>query len=318
MAITPTFSHAVQNAFAVNGLRQDVPQTSTGTDVNYEQGYTNAYQLPLDEGGRPIEMLKMNEIFYQAYAAIKEIQALLISGQFTAEEANSLAATLPITAGGTGATTAAQARTNLGIIDVAPYNPKVKFSPAVFSQGQTYSFNAIIGAFSRLFGGAWVAGDMFPIVYSQGTTYGYGFFKVDTAGTFSLLYGGSSAQIVNGVNLEMPISIYGDGIATTATGGGGQPAPEPITISLDGTGAYQETRQIESGYTLLALSLTLSTGEITGVEISFNGNPIISSGQTMSGTFEEYAELNGQAGTLEINILTQDSGVVRTGSITIS
>lgn len=325
MAITPNFTHLINIPFAENGLKETVIEQITSAintvppnAINMSDGYTALYKKPIDEGGYSIEMEKMNYIFWKAYAAIKEIQTLLISGQFTAEKANSLAAKLPITEGGTGATTAAQARINLGISDVTPYNPKVKFSPAVFTQGQTYTYSAIVGAFARIFGGIWSTGDMFPVVYSQGTTYSYGFFKVDTAGTFSLLYGNSSAQIVNSVDLEMPITIYADGIAATPTGGGGQPAPEPITIDLTGNGAYQETMEIESGYTLLALSLTLSTGEITGIEISFNGNPIISSGQTMSGTFEEYAELNGQAGTLEINIATQDSGVIRTGSIVIS
>lgn len=293
MAITPNFTHLINIPFAENGLKETVIEQITSAintvppnAINMSDGYTALYKKPIDEGGYSIEMEKFNYVLWKAYSAIKELQALLISGQFTSEEANRLAMTLPIEKGGTNATTVEQARINLGITDIEPYSPKVKFSPAVFTQGQTYSFNAIVGAFARLFGGAWVAGDMFPVAYSQGTTYGYGFFKVDTAGTFSLLYGSSSAQIVNGINLEMPISIYGDGIAATPTGGG-EPAPEPITYSNSGTGTNMDfTHEVPEGYTSLTYELHYSSngGDYPQWTITNNSTTIYNGSFETSGT----------------------------------
>lgn len=319
MAITPNFTHLINIPFAENGLKETVIEQITSAintvppnAINMSDGYTALYKKPIDEGGYSIEMEKFNYVLWKAYSAIKELQTLLTSGQFTAQEAltatsaqtaGTITSTLPISNGGTGATTVEQARINFGITDVEPYNPKVKFSPAVFTQGQTYSFNAIIGAFARLFGGAWVAGDMFPIVYSQGTTYGYGFFKVDTSGTFSLLYSSSSAQIVNGINLEMPVSIYGDGIAATPTGGGEQPAPEPITYSNSGAGTNMDfTHEVPEGYTSLTYELhySCSGGDYPQWTITNNSTTIYNGGFETSGT--EVGTASITEGTLTISM----------------
>ena len=318
MAITPNFTHLINIPFAENGLKETVIEQITSAintvppnGINMSDGYTALYKKPIYEGGYSIEMEKFNYILWKAYSAIKELQALLTSGQFTAQEAvtarsatsaqtaGTITSTLPISNGGTGATTVEQARINLGITDVAPYSPKVKFSPAVFTQGQTYSFDAIIGAFARLFGGAWVAGDMFPIVYSQGTTYGYGFFKVDTSGTFSLLYSSSSAQIVNGINLEMPISIYGDGIAATPT----TPTITPITYSNSGTGTNMDfTHEVPEGYTSLTYELHYSGsgGDYPQWIITNNSTTVYNGGFETSGT--EVGTVTITSGNLTISM----------------
>ncbi len=123
----PTFKFKITTPFAKNGIRQTIPETSGTTEMSYDQGYTAAYQQPPAEGGRFIEMPKINEAFYRAFAAVQELQEVLAEGSFTvaeavkaqtAETADKLAGLLGIAGGGTGADNASQARVNLGLGNV--------------------------------------------------------------------------------------------------------------------------------------------------------------------------------------------------------
>lgn len=79
------FKHEISIPFAQDGNREEIPPESTTGDVNYTDGYTEAYRKPPAKGGKYIDLPSFNGILYDAFAAIQEIQNLIKNGDLTAE-----------------------------------------------------------------------------------------------------------------------------------------------------------------------------------------------------------------------------------------
>lgn len=63
---------ALTTAFAKNGNKKEVPQTTTNGSVSYEQGFGNLYALPPEEGGLFIERAQFNQLMYDTTSAVIE------------------------------------------------------------------------------------------------------------------------------------------------------------------------------------------------------------------------------------------------------
>lgn len=61
---------ALTTAFARNGNRKAVPQTTADGSVSYEQGFGNLYALPPEEGGLFIDRAQFNQIMYDTTSAV--------------------------------------------------------------------------------------------------------------------------------------------------------------------------------------------------------------------------------------------------------
>ena len=61
---------ALTTAFARNGNRKAVPQSTADGSVSYEQGFGNLYALPPEEGGLFIDRAQFNQIMYDTTSAV--------------------------------------------------------------------------------------------------------------------------------------------------------------------------------------------------------------------------------------------------------
>lgn len=61
---------ALTTAFARNGNRKAVPQTTADGSVSYDQGFGNLYALPPEEGGLFIDRAQFNQIMYDTTSAV--------------------------------------------------------------------------------------------------------------------------------------------------------------------------------------------------------------------------------------------------------
>lgn len=107
--------------FADKGDKINVPDSSSEGTVNMTDGFTSKYDTPIAEGGEYIYREEMNDILNKVYAAVKELQELAITAGFPVDMTNALNV-LPLTNGGTGASNASQARSNLGLGTLATLN----------------------------------------------------------------------------------------------------------------------------------------------------------------------------------------------------
>ena len=55
---------ALTTAFARNGNKKAVPQTTQDGSVSYDQGFGNLYALPPEEGGLFIDRAQFNQIMF--------------------------------------------------------------------------------------------------------------------------------------------------------------------------------------------------------------------------------------------------------------
>lgn len=107
--------------FADKGDKINVPDTSSEGTVNMTDGFGSKYDTPIAEGGEYIYREEMNDILNKVYAAVKELQDLAITAGFPVDMTKALNV-LPLTNGGTGASNASQARSNLGLGTIATLN----------------------------------------------------------------------------------------------------------------------------------------------------------------------------------------------------
>lgn len=114
----PTYNYKVTTPFANNGTKDEIPNSTEDGSVSMEDGYGILYETPIDEGGKPISRGEWNYLINFLYNAVKELQDIITSGNFTVSSAQTLANILPIAKGGTGATTINQAKINLGLGNV--------------------------------------------------------------------------------------------------------------------------------------------------------------------------------------------------------
>lgn len=61
---------ALTTAFAKNGNKKAVPQTTQDGSVSYDQGFGNLYALPPEEGGLFIDRAQFNQIMYDTTSAV--------------------------------------------------------------------------------------------------------------------------------------------------------------------------------------------------------------------------------------------------------
>lgn len=61
---------ALTTAFARNGNKKAVPQTTQDGSVSYDQGFGNLYALPPEEGGLFIDRAQFNQIMYDTTSAV--------------------------------------------------------------------------------------------------------------------------------------------------------------------------------------------------------------------------------------------------------
>lgn len=61
---------ALTTAFARNGNRKPVPQSTADGSVSYDQGFGNLYALPPEEGGLFIDRAQFNQIMYDTTSAV--------------------------------------------------------------------------------------------------------------------------------------------------------------------------------------------------------------------------------------------------------
>lgn len=79
---------ALTTAFARNGNRKAVPQTTADGSVSYEQGFGNLYALPPEEGGLFIDRAQFNQIMYDTTSAVISNQTSIntLNGKVTANQ----------------------------------------------------------------------------------------------------------------------------------------------------------------------------------------------------------------------------------------
>lgn len=137
--ITPKFTHKINTPFAEKGDKSQIPLKGDNNTLGYDVGYPVVYEKPPLEGGQLIKRTQFNALLNTVTSALKEIQELLLSGQLTVEEANRLTKVLPISEGGTGASTREQARANLGIkdTDLSPYYNKTEVNNLLNNKANT-------------------------------------------------------------------------------------------------------------------------------------------------------------------------------------
>lgn len=63
---------ALTKAFAENGNRKEVPQTTTDGSVSYDQGFGDFYALPPEQGGLFIDRTQFNQLMFDTTSAIIE------------------------------------------------------------------------------------------------------------------------------------------------------------------------------------------------------------------------------------------------------
>lgn len=70
---------ALTTAFAKNGNRKEVPQSTVDGSVSYDQGFGDSYALPPEEGGKFIDRAQFNQLMYDTTSQVLANKAQLNS-----------------------------------------------------------------------------------------------------------------------------------------------------------------------------------------------------------------------------------------------
>lgn len=101
-------------AFAQNGDKENIPDTSNDGTVNNTDGLGVKYETEINKGGEYYTREIINGALYKVYAAVKELQELAVTAGFPVDMTKAINI-LPLTNGGTGAKNSTDARKNLDI-----------------------------------------------------------------------------------------------------------------------------------------------------------------------------------------------------------
>ena len=105
--------HKINIPFAQNGDKDEIPDTSEDGLVNNTDGLGVKYETPIGQGGEYYTREIINGALYKVYAAVKELQDLVVAAGFPIDMTKALNV-LKIENGGTGKKTADEAYIALG------------------------------------------------------------------------------------------------------------------------------------------------------------------------------------------------------------